>query len=483
VVRRTSTTRTFCTRPENKVETVDLIINKIDWLITVDSNRRVIRDGAIAVKAGRIVAVGKSDAVAKDFSAARMVDGSRTVATPGLIDCHLHASFQLSRGLADEANAQSFLFERMYPYEAALDGEDVRVSATLAAAELLKHGVTCFIDPGNYHPEASVEGVIPTGIRYVVSRSSFDLTKSVLGILPERMIESTEVALERAEAVLERYANSGNPRLSASASFRGLNNASDELILGLDRLARKHGTLLQTHACFSYSTHDSSVARTGMAEIERLERLGVIDERMLIVHSGWLEPEEVAILAKRKPSLVCAPSSSLHNGYGNFLFGKLPELLALGVNVTVGSDHASSGIVDMPQEMRLACCCYKETRINPRVMPPETGLEMATVNGAKAALMGDRIGSIEVGREADIVLFDTRRPEWQQLINPVANLVYSATGDSVRDVFVAGEQVVAGGTLTKIDEAKLYADIPLAVARFGKQLKFEKMVQLRWPVS
>jgi 5-methylthioadenosine/S-adenosylhomocysteine deaminase len=465
------------------VQSIDLVITGIDWLITVDPGRRIIRDAAIAVDRGKIVAIGKSDEIARAFSGARQVDGRHSVATPGLIDCHLHASFQLSRGLADEANAQSFLFERMYPYEAALDGEDVRVSATLAAAELLRHGVTCFIDPGNYHPEASVEGVMSTGIRYVVSRSSFDLTKSVLGILPERMIESTAVVLHGAEAVLERYAKSGNPRLGASASFRGLNNASDELIVGLDKLARKYGTLLQTHACFSYSTHDSSVARTGMAEIERLERLGVIDERMLIVHSGWLEPQEVAILARRKPSLVCAPSSSLHNGYGNILFGKLPELLSLGVNVTVGSDHASSGIVDMPQEMRLACCCYKEARINPRVMPPETGLEMATINGAKAALMSDRIGSIEVGKEADIVLFDTRRPEWQPLINPLANLVYSATGDSVRDVFVAGEQAVAGGRLTKVDEGKLYEEIPLAVSRFGKHLKFDRMVQLRWPVS
>jgi cytosine/adenosine deaminase-related metal-dependent hydrolase len=116
-------------------------------------------------------------------------------------------------------------------------------------------------------------------------------------------------------------------------------------------------------------------------------------------------------------------------------------------------------------------------------MPPETGLEMATINGAKAALMADRIGSIEVGKEADVVLFDTRRPEWQPLINPVANLVYSATGDSVRDVFVAGEQVVVDGRMTKIDEAKLYADIPVAVARFGKHLKFDQMVQLRWPVT
>jgi 5-methylthioadenosine/S-adenosylhomocysteine deaminase len=116
-------------------------------------------------------------------------------------------------------------------------------------------------------------------------------------------------------------------------------------------------------------------------------------------------------------------------------------------------------------------------------MPPETGIEMATVNGAKAALMADRIGSIETGKEADIVLFDTNRPEWQPLINPVANLVYSATGDSVRDVFVAGEQVVAGGRLTRIDEAKLYEEVPVAVSRFGRRLKLDKMVQLRWPVS
>jgi 5-methylthioadenosine/S-adenosylhomocysteine deaminase len=469
------------------VQSVDLIISDIDWLITIDSGRRVIRDAAIVVDQSKIVAIEKSTEIARRYSGKQIVDGRRTVATPGFIDCHLHSSFQLSRGLADEANAQSFLFDRMYPYEAALEGDDVRISATLAAAELLKHGVTCFIDPGNYHPEASVEGIMATGIRAIVSRSSFDLTKSVLGILPERMIESTDTALERAEAVLARYADPGhksaNARLGASASFRGLNNASDELILGLDKLARKFGTLLQTHACFSYSTHDSSVARTGMAEIERLEALGVIDERMLIVHSGWLEPQELAILAKRKPSLVCAPSSSLHNGYGNFLFGKLPELIALGVNVAIGSDHASSGIVDMPQEVRLACCCYKETRINPRVMPPETGLEMATRNGAKAALLDERIGSIEVGKEADIVLFDTNRPEWQPLINPVSNLVYSATGDSVRDVFVAGEHVVADGRLTRIDEEKLYAEIPVAVARFGKHLKLDQMVQLRWPVS
>ena len=364
---------------------LDLLLRNIDWLITVDSGRHIIRDAAIGVKDGRIAAIGKTDDVKMQWTAGKELDCSTAVVTPGFIDGHLHSSFQLSRGLADEANAQSFLFDRMYPYEAALEADDVRVSATFAATELLRHGVTCFIDPGNYHPEACVDGVMATGIRMLVSRSSFDLTKSVLGILPERMIETTDVALKRAEEVLERYSRTGSPRLSATASFRGLNNASDELILGLKRLADKFGTLLQTHACFSYSTHDSSLARWGISEIERLEKLGVIDERMLIVHAGWLEPSDVAILSRRKPSLVCAPSSSLHNGYGNFLMGRLPELMAMGVNVALGSDHASSGIVDMTQEMRLACCAYKEVRTNPRMMPPEAGLEMATINGAKAA--------------------------------------------------------------------------------------------------
>jgi 5-methylthioadenosine/S-adenosylhomocysteine deaminase len=463
-------------------ENADLLVKDIEWLITVDSERRIVRDAAIAVKDGKIAAVGKSADLAKSHAAASEVSGRDMVVTPGFVDCHLHSSFQLSRGLADEANAQAFLFERMYPYEAALEGEDVEVSATFAASELLRHGVTCFVDPGNYHPDSCVKGVMSTGIRMFVSRSSFDLTKSVLGILPEKMIENTETALERAGAVLEKYAKTDNARLGATASFRGLNNATDELILGLKELADKYQTLLQTHACFSYSTHDSSISRCGLAEIERLESLGVLDERMLIVHSGWLEPQEVEILARRKCSLVGAPSSSLHNGYGNFVMGKLPELLAFGVNVALGSDHASSGIVDMVQEVRGACCGYKEVRMNPRVMPPELGVELATRNGAKATPWGDKLGSIEVGKEADFVMFDTKRPEWQPLINPVSNLVYSATGDSVKHVFVAGEQVVRDGRLTRIDEDELYKEIPKAVARFSKRLPMEKIVQLKWPV-
>lgn len=461
----------------------NLVINNIDWLITVDEQRRVLRDAAIAIVDGRFAAIGKTAEISGQWNAAESIDASGAVATPGFVDNHLHSSFQLARGLADEANAQSFLFEHMYPYEGSMTSEDVAASAAFAAMQLLRCGVTCFIDPGNYHPEASVNAVAATGMRMVTSRSTFDKTKSVMGLLPEKMIESTEACLEAAEAVLEKYSGEDDGRISASACFRGLNNASDELITGLRSLAEKYDTFLQTHACFAYSTHDSSIAQCGKPEIERLESLGVLDDRMLLVHSGWLEPHEVALLAKRKPTLVAAPSSSMHNGYGNIVMGKLPELLALGVNVSLASDHACSGITDIIQEMLLVAGGYKEARINPRVMPPETAIEMATINGAKGARLDSKVGSVEIGKQADLVLFDTTFPEWQPLYNPVSNLVYSATGSSVKHVLVGGHTVVQDGHLTLADENEILRGVTAGAQRITARLDMDKIIKLQWPVE
>ncbi len=133
--------------------------------------------------------------------------------------------------------------------------------------------------------------------------------------------------------------------------------------------------MFQTHACSNYSTHDDCVANFGLPEIRRLEKLGVLDERTLLAHSGWLEPAEMEIIRRRRPSLVALPSSSMHNGYGNLRSGRLPELMEMGINVGIGSDHASSGITDIVQEMLLFAGSCKEMHMNPRVMPPEYVVE------------------------------------------------------------------------------------------------------------
>jgi 5-methylthioadenosine/S-adenosylhomocysteine deaminase len=460
----------------------DTIILDIDWLITVDGERRIIRDAGIAVADGKFRAIGKSADISRAWTAKATVRARNRVAFPGLIDSHLHSSFQLARGLADEVGTRPFLFEHMFPYEGAMAEEDVYASALFAAMSLLRCGVTCFIDPGNYHPAATGRAALAAGMRTVLGRSAFDMTKAVLGILPQAMIETTEQALERSSALLDFVAAQNDPRLSASVSFRGLSNASDELIVGCKALAQKHGCVLQTHACFNYSTHDDSLANFRVPEIERLERLGVLDERTLLVHMGWLEPREMEIVARRRPNLVSAPSSSLHNGYGNFTRGRLPELMELGINVGIGSDHACSGITDIVQEMLLFAGSYKEIHMNPRVVAPEQVVEMATINGARCAGLATEIGSVEVGKDADLVLFDTTYPEWQPLFNPVSNLVYSATGNSVSEVFVAGERVVQDGHLTKVDEQEILRLVAETMKRIGRKLDVPKLVKLRWPV-
>ncbi len=461
----------------------DLLVRNIDWLITVDAGRRVIRDAAIVVKAGKFAAIGKSAAIEQSWRAENVVEGKGAVVTPGFIDNHLHTSFQLARGLADEANAQSFLFEHMYPYEVAMHEEDVYASVSLAAIEMLRHGVTCYIEPGNYHPDTTVRAIMGTGMRMVLAVSCFDKNKSVTGLMPDGMIENTQRCIAKTEELFEKYPGKHQGRLTVSASFRGMNNTSDELILALKGIAQKRGAILQTHACYSYFTHDSSIAQYGKPEIERLESLGVLDENMLLLHSGWFEPHEIAILVKRKPTLVCCPSSSLHNGYGNLAVGKHPELMALGLNVSLGTDHASSGTVDLVQEMRYCACSYKEIRLNPRVMPPEHAVEMATINGARGAGLADRIGSIELGKEADFVLFDATVSEWQPLYNPVSNLVYSATGNTVKHVFVAGDPVVRDGRLVRIDQDEVMREVIQAGRRITGRLNMKQVMKLQWPVE
>lgn len=466
----------------------DLLIRNIDWLITVDTRRRILRDAAIAIRDGHFVAVGKTALLEQQWRATTVLDASGMVGTPGLIDNHLHSSFHLARGLADEANAQSFLFEHMYPYEAAIHEEDVYAAVQLATVEMLRHGVTCFIEPGNYHPDVTARAVMDAGMRMVLAVSCFDRNKSVTGIMPASMIENTAKCIAKTEELFEKYTSSSylekySRRLTVSASFRGMNNTSDELILALKEIAQRYKTVLQTHACYSYFTRDSSITQFGKPEIERLEALGVLDENMLLLHSGWFEPHEIAILARRKPTLVCCPSSSLHNGYGNLVEGNHPELMAMGLNVTLGTDHASSGTVDLVQEMRNCAFAYKEIRLNPRVMPPESIVEMATINGARGAGLGNRVGSIEIGKEADLVLFDARQCEWQPLYNPVSNLVYSATGNTAKHVFVNGRHVLRNGRLTEVNEDQVMLDVAKACERIATRLNIKNMVKMRWPVE
>jgi 5-methylthioadenosine/S-adenosylhomocysteine deaminase len=461
----------------------DILIRNADWLIPVDRDRRIFTDGAVAIQADRIVAVGKTkDLEPQHGAAARVIDGRGKVVLPGLVDSHIHTAFQLSRGLADEVSAAKFLFERMYPYEGLLDEEENYWSAMLCVLELLRNGVTTFIDAGNYHPHETARAVGEAGVRCVIAKSALDIAKSSFGGLPERFIETTDQAVERSEEVVRKWHGAYDGRVRAWFQFRGVANSTDGLVTRLKALADRYETGVQTHACFSKETLESCRAQFGATEIERLGRLGVLGPNVLLVHSGWVSPHEVEQMRAHDVKIVAAPSSSLHNGYGCILMGKIPEFLEMGLAVGLGSDHASSGIVDLLQEMTLVAGVYKEVRLNTSVMPPERVVEMATINGARCALWDDQIGSLEVGKKADVTVFNARTAQWQPLYNPVSNLVYSATGASVDTVICDGKILMEGRRLLTLDEDRIFAEVARLMPGILTKTKLEEKVKPRWPI-
>ncbi len=461
----------------------DIFIRDANWLVTVDKERRIFTEGALAIQGDTIVAIGKTrDLEAQHASAGRTLSARGKVVLPGLIDSHIHTAFQLSRGLADEVSAQKFLFERMYPYEGLLTEEESYWSAMLCVLELLRNGVTTFIDAGNYHPHQTARVAGEAGVRCIVAKSSLDIVKSPFGALPETFIETTEQAVERAEEVVRTQNAAYAGRVRAWFQFRGVPNSTDRLITRMKDLADRYRTGVQTHACFSKETLESCKTQFGLTEIERLARLGVLGPNLLLVHSGWVSPHEVQLMKDHDVKIVAAPSSSLHNGYGCILMGKLPEFLEMGLAVGLASDHASSGIVDLAQEMFLVTGAYKEVRLNTGVLPPERVIEMATINGARCALWDDEIGSLEVGKKADITIFDARTPQWQPLYNPLSNLVYSATGASVDTVLCDGKILMEGRQLKTINEEEIYEATDRLMPAILKKTGLQEKVKPKWPV-
>ena len=461
----------------------DIFIRNADWLITVDPERRMFRDGAVAIQGDRIVAIGKTKDLEPEHTSARRVINARDrVVLPGLIDSHIHTAFQLSRGLADEVSAQKFLFERMYPYEGLLTEEENYWSAMLCVLELLRNGVTTFIDAGNYYPQQTVRVVGDAGVRCVIAKSAFDIAKSSFGKLPDAFIETTDQAVERAEEVVRKWNGAHGGRVRAWFQFRGVANSTDQLIVRLKELADRYKTGVQTHACFSKETMEACKTQFGMTEIERLEKLGVLGPNILLVHSGWTSPYEMEPMKRHDVKIVAAPSSSLHNAYGCFVVGKIPEYLEAGLAVGLGSDHASSGIVDLVQEMFLVSGVYKEVRLNTGILPPERVIEMATRNGARCALWEQEIGSLEVGKKADLTLFNTLTPQWQPLYNPLSNLVYSATGSSVDTVLCDGKVLVEGGKVLTIDETKVYEEVRRLIPGILDKTNLAEKIKPKWPV-
>ena len=319
-----------------------LVISNIDYLVTVDAERRIIRDGALVIKDGRIVSVGKSKEVASE-PGEDVIDGRGKLALPGVFDTHVHNSQQLGRSCGDEAySGPERLFRRLWPVEAHMDKGDALCAARLAQLEMLRAGTTCFADPGSYFAAETAQAVRESGMRGMIARTVFDIGQTGMGNLPKGFFEPTDEALVRADDMVAEFEGSLDGRLKAWFSIRVPVACSDDLLRKLGKLAEKRGVGIIGHACENRDETVASHLKYGMGDIARLEQLGLLGPNMLLLHMGWVDPKELHMLQKRDVKISLAPSASMHQAMGNISHGKTPEMLELGLSLSLGSDSAMS---------------------------------------------------------------------------------------------------------------------------------------------
>jgi cytosine/adenosine deaminase-related metal-dependent hydrolase len=439
-------------------------------VVTMDSERRVIADGAVAVRGTDIVAVGKTDAVAAGLEPAERVDGSRFVVTPGLVNTHIHITGEpLTRGFVpDDTPFEENVFQWLVPLYSVYTEEEERLSAQLAAAEMLKSGTTAFLEAGTVRfVDGVIDGLVEIGIRGRVGKWVWDLPPE-----PEVYRQSTDEAIANLDATLRAHRRVAGGRIQAWSMIIGHTTCSDELWRAAREAADRYETGLNFHMSPAALDPDGFLAQFGQRPLVHLSELGVLGPDTVVVHCVHVDDEEVALLARHRCSVAHCPTTALKVSYGVTQIGKMPEMVRAGVNVAVGTDgNNASNYSDLMRATYLVAGLFKDARRDPKQFPAEQAFEMATLGGAKAILADDEIGSIEPGKKADLVLHDRDRPEWTPLLNVANQLVWAADGRSVHTVVVDGRKVVDGYRLTTVDEHDLYARAQRAgeaiVARAG----------------
>lgn len=408
-------------------------------ILTVNADFDIIRGGMIGIKDGRIACMETTSQDLPAHNGADIMDAGGALVMPGLVNVHTHLPMSLFRGLADDLPLSEWLNHHIFPAESLhIRPENVRIGTRLSCAEMLLSGTTCCCD--GYFLETHVaEAVHRMGMRAVLGQGVIDH--------PAPGVPDPEDNIKTAVEFVKQWKT--KDRITPSIFCHSLYTCSAETLRSAKQAAEELGVLFQIHAAETREEAQKCMAVHGLSPVKYLQSLGVLNSRTLVVHAVWVDEEDMDILAAHEAGVAHCPESNMKLGCG---VSPVPEMLGRGIPVGLGTDGcASNNNLDLLSEMDCAAKLHKAVAKDPTVMDARTVVEMATIRGAETIGLSERTGSIEIGKEADLIIIDLNRPHLTPLYHPGSHLVYAASGADVRDVLVSGEPLVRNHRLVRED--------------------------------
>jgi 5-methylthioadenosine/S-adenosylhomocysteine deaminase len=419
-------------------------------VVTQNGSRQIHTDTGIAIAGGAIREIAPSADLKAGYPHVPILDAAGCVVIPGLINAHQHLTADpLVRSLIPDAiGSHEAIFGWATPLHAALTPEDDELSATLTAVESLRYGTTTLIEAGTVaHPDRVAAGMMRAGIRGGVGRWGWD-TPGLPYAAP------TAEVLRLQEEVVRAFPKGG--LVEGWVTLVGHELVSDDLLTGAAELARIHGCGLTFHMSPTEADVMAYRERAGLRPIAHLAKLGVLRRHLLIAHAVWIDEAEADLLIETGTAVSYCPWTYLRLGQGVTRAGRHAGLIARGGRVALGCDSVNAGdLVDMHRAAALAVGLARDMAMETAAITAAIGLDLITIRGAEAIGMADRVGSIEVGKRADLVIHDRRAPAWRPAGRMDLNLIWGTDGRTVRDVLVDGRIVVRDGRSTLVDEEEL----------------------------
>ncbi|WP_372682041.1 amidohydrolase [Desulfosarcina sp.] len=417
---------------------VDVVIHN-GTLVTVDNRMRIVENGWIGIHEGVIRTIEATAPDSPPPTAPMTIDAEGGMVMPGLVNTHTHLPMTLFRGLADDLPLIDWLEERIFPAEARfINPETVRWGTLLACAEMLLSGTTCCCG-GYFHEDAVARAVAETGLRAVLAQGVIDF--------PAPGVPDPARNIAHARDYAQRW--KGRSRLIRPSVFcHAPYTCSDDTLEAAKAAADELDLIFQVHVAETRFERDRSIKEKGLSPIAHLDRLGILDRRTLLAHCIWVDDADIATISRRGCAVSHCPESNMKLASG---IAPVTGMQSAGVTVSLGTDGcASNNNLDLFGEMGTAAKLHKVATVDPTALNAASVLRMATMDGARAIGLADRIGSLEVGKQADIIVLDTQAPHLTPMYHPESHIVYAAGGADVRHVLVAGRQLVRDRRLLTI---------------------------------